>query len=95
MTFLNWELEEEIYMDLPDRFVTNGQEGNVRKLLNSLDGLKQRPKQWHEKFYRTLTSDDFVMNEYNFSSRWTFNLIASIKTLVCQTSGNESFSFMP
>jgi hypothetical protein len=61
-TFLNDELEE-IYMDQPDVFVANGQEGKVCKLLKSLYGLKQAPKQWHEKFNRTLTSIGFVVNE--------------------------------
>jgi hypothetical protein len=64
-TFLNGELEEEIYMDPPDEFVANGQEGKVCKLFKSLYGLKQAPKQWHEKFNRTLTSVGFVMNEAN------------------------------
>ena len=37
----------------------------VCKLLKSLYGLKQTPKQWHEKFDRTLTSAGFVVNEAN------------------------------
>nr|CAE01619.3 OSJNBa0042L16.8 [Oryza sativa Japonica Group] len=62
-TFLNGELEEEIYMDQPDGYVLEDQKGMVCKLLKSLYGLKQAPKQWHEKFDTTLTSAGFVVNE--------------------------------
>jgi hypothetical protein len=62
-TFLNGELEEEIYIDQPDGFTVNGQERMLCKLLKYLYGLKQAPKQWHEKFDKTLTSVGFIVNE--------------------------------
>jgi hypothetical protein len=62
-TFLNGELDEEIYMKQPEGFVMHGQENMVCRLRKSLYGLKQTPKQWHEKFDRILTSTGFVVNE--------------------------------
>jgi hypothetical protein len=44
-TFLNGELDEEIYMDQPDGFVVKSEERKVCKLLKSLYCLKQVPKQ--------------------------------------------------
>ena len=43
--FLNWDLEEEIYMNQLEGFVELGQESKVCKLTKSLYGLKQAPKQ--------------------------------------------------
>ena len=44
-SFLNGELEEEIYMEQPEGFVAPGQEKKVCNLIKSLYGLKQAPKQ--------------------------------------------------
>ena len=49
-TFSNGELDEEIYMQQPEGFVSLGYEKKVCKLIRSLYGLKQAPKQWHKKF---------------------------------------------
>jgi ATP-binding cassette subfamily B (MDR/TAP) protein 1 len=43
-TFLHRELEEEIYMDQPERFIVPGTEDLVCKLKRSLYGLKQSPR---------------------------------------------------
>ena len=58
-TFLNGDLEEETYMDQPKVFVVPGQEHKVCKLDKSLSGLKQAPKQWHEKFDNLIISHGF------------------------------------
>jgi hypothetical protein len=62
-TFLNEELEEEIYMTQFDRFIVKGQEDKLCKLLKSLYSLKRAHKQWHEKFDITLISASFNVNE--------------------------------
>jgi hypothetical protein len=47
-TFLYGELDEGIYIDQPDDYKIPGQENKMCKLIKSLHGLKQTPKQWHE-----------------------------------------------
>jgi hypothetical protein len=81
--FLNGELEEEIYIDQPNEFVANGQEGMVCKLLKSLYGLKQAPKQWHEKFDRTLTYAGFVVNEADTCVYYRYGGGAGVILFIC------------
>ena len=57
--FLNGNLDEEIYMEQPEGFVLPRNENKVCKLVKSVYGLKQAPKQWHEKF-------DSVILEFGF-----------------------------
>ena len=47
--FLNGDLEEEIYMQQPEGFISIGQEGKVCKLKRSLYGLKQAGRSWYHK----------------------------------------------
>lgn len=52
--FLNWDPNEEIYMDIPQGYCV--QSSNTRetmlvcKLHQSIDGLKQASRQWFDKF---------------------------------------------
>ncbi|GJS81482.1 zinc finger, CCHC-type containing protein, partial [Tanacetum coccineum] len=67
-SFLNGELDEEVYMNQPQGFIMTGNENKACKLTKSLYGLKQAPKQWHQKF-------DEVENSrpnFNYNSGPTF-----------------------
>ena len=61
-TFLNKDLDEEIYMEQPEDFFAPGKERKVCRLVRSLYGLKQVPKQWHEKFDNIVLSNGFKIN---------------------------------
>ncbi len=62
-TFLNGELEEEIYMEQPQGFVHQGGEHLVCKLQKSLYGLKQSPRAWNQKLDAFLQSIEFMKSE--------------------------------
>ncbi|KAA3452947.1 Retrovirus-related Pol polyprotein from transposon TNT 1-94 [Gossypium australe] len=47
--FLNGFLEEEIYIDQPQRFVVSGKEHMVYRLKKALYGLKQAPRAWYAR----------------------------------------------
>ena len=61
--FLNGDLDEEIYMEKPERFIVPGQEKKVCRLVKSLYGLKQVPMQWHEKFDSVMMTNGFKISE--------------------------------
>ena len=58
-TFLNGDLEEDIYMEQPSGFVQRGQEHLVCKLRKSLYGLKQASRAWYQKIDATLLDLNF------------------------------------
>ena len=73
IVFLNGDLEKNIYMDQPEDFVESGQDSKVCKLNKSLYGLKQEPKQWHEKFDSYMVENGYKSNEcdkYIYSKSW-------------------------
>ena len=62
-TFLNGDLDEEVYMKQPMGFVVLGQENKVCNLVKSLYGLKQVPKQWYQKFDEVVLKNSFHISD--------------------------------
>ena len=57
--FLNGDLEEEVYMDLPPGFDQESKIGKVCKLRKSLYGLKQSPRAWFGLFTKALHQQNY------------------------------------
>jgi hypothetical protein len=55
-TFLNGEIEEEVYIEQPEGFVIHDDKSDVCRLKKALYGLKQAPLAWYEKM------DGFLMS---------------------------------
>lgn len=63
--FLYGSLEEEIYMRQPEGFTRKGKERCVCRLLKSLYGLKQSPRQWNKRFDVFMHAQDFIRSSYD------------------------------
>jgi hypothetical protein len=56
LTFLNGELEEEIYIEQPEGFQLSENTDYVCKLKKALYGLKQAPRAWYSRLDKYLQS---------------------------------------
>ena len=66
-TFLDGDLEEEIYMQQREGFVENGKEILVCQLNKSLYGLKQAPREWYQNFESFMVDHGFQkMQAYHY-----------------------------
>ena len=58
-SFLNGELEEEVYIEEPEGFHLSKNENYVCKLKKALYGLKQAPKAWYYRLDKYLWHKGF------------------------------------
>jgi hypothetical protein len=58
-TFLNGELEEEVYIEQPEGFLLSEKEDYVCRLKKALYGLKQAPRAWYSRLDKYLQQQGF------------------------------------
>jgi hypothetical protein len=58
-TFLNGDLEEEVYIEQPEGFQLSEKENYVCRLKKALYGLKQAPRAWYSRLDRYLQQQGF------------------------------------
>lgn len=64
--FLHGDLEEEVYMKMPQGFTTE-KEGRVCRLRKSLYGLRQASRNWYQKFTNALLGFGFTSSKADHS----------------------------
>jgi hypothetical protein len=58
-TFLNGEIEEEVYIEQPNDFLIHEKESHVCRLKKTMYGLKQTPRAWYARIDGYLMSLGF------------------------------------
>ncbi|CAJ2656645.1 unnamed protein product [Trifolium pratense] len=79
--FLNGDLEEEVYMDIPPGFEDKFG-SNVCKLNKSLYGLKQSPRAWFEKFTYSMKKQGYIQGQADHTLFTKFSQDGKIAVLI-------------
>jgi len=61
--FLHGDLEEEVYMEIPPGLHESSVNGKVCKLKKALNGLKQSPRAWFERFTRVMQKCNYNQSQ--------------------------------
>ncbi|KAE8723356.1 MORC family CW-type zinc finger protein 3 isoform 2 [Hibiscus syriacus] len=71
--FLNGELEEEVFMEVPPGFDELKKDGRVCKLKKSIYGLKQSPRAWFERFTRAVKQHGYTQAQSDHTMFYKHN----------------------
>lgn len=78
--FMQGDLNEEVYMDIPREFCKQEETDNlVCRLQKSLYGLKQTSKQWNAKLTKALVKDGYSQSLFDdslFTKRCDYEIVA-------------------
>lgn len=65
--FLQGDLNENVFMDIPPRFNNQGENKMVCRLLKLLYGLKQTFRRWNVQLSDALIKNEYVESKYDYS----------------------------
>jgi hypothetical protein len=80
-TFLNGELEEEVYVAHAPSFIVPSKEGKVLHLRKALYGLRQAPHAWNAKLDATMTSLGFQRSKSEHAMYARRNLLVGVNVV--------------
>ena len=81
--YLNSDIDEEIYMEIPEGFMNNGIKTKVLHLRKAIYGLKQAGRQWYRKLREALKKFGLVQTSSDPHTFITHKVVDSInRTLI-------------
>ena len=80
--FLNGDLEEEAYMEIPPSFEGNNDFNKVCKLWKALYGLKQSPRAWFDKFTKVIKKNGYTQRQSDHTLLVKFSTGRKIAILI-------------
>ena len=80
--FLNSDLEDEVYMEIPPGFETISDVNKVCKLQKSLYGLKQSPRAWFDRFTRAVKKHGYSQGQVDHTLFTKFSRNGKIAILI-------------
>ncbi|KAL4360740.1 hypothetical protein GQ457_04G014980 [Hibiscus cannabinus] len=80
--FLNGELEEEVFMDLPPGSEKKFGEDKVCRLKKSLYGLKQSPRAWFERFGKVIKRYGYIQSQADHTIFYKYSETGKLTILI-------------